>query len=321
MCTALTYKPKHHYFGRNLDLERGFGEQVVITPRNYPFAFRYADPLPRHHAMIGMAAVVNGYPLYFEATNEHGLSMAGLNFPGNAYYPPYREGKCNIAPFELIPRLLGSCADIAQVRQALEQIHVVHSNYSEGLPVSPLHWLIADREEAIVLECTKDGMKIFDNPFGVLTNNPSFDYHLANICNFMGLQEGFAVNNLSSRLSLENYSLGLGAFGLPGDFSSSSRFVKTVFVKEKSRCGSSDREAVVQFFHILRSVAMPKGCVVAKNGEYEYTRYSSCCNTDTLVYHYNTYDDMTIRHVALHDADPESSTLFTHPAEEPRNDT
>ena len=315
MCTALTYKPNYHYFGRNLDLERGYGEQVVITPRNYPLPFRFGNALERHYAMIGMAAVVDGYPLYFEATNEQGLSMAGLNFPGNACYPPYRQNKDNVAPFELIPWLLGTCGNLAQVRQALERIHVVHCDFSDGLPVSPLHWLIADREEAIVLECTADGMKIFDNPFGVLTNNPTFDYHLANIRNFMGLQEGLAANNLSSRLSPENYSLGLGAFGLPGDFSSSSRFVKTVFVKEKSRCDGSDRGGVVQFFHILRSVAMPMGCVMTQSGEYEYTRYSSCCNTDTQVYHYTTYDNMTIRHVDLHGADLEERTLFSFPTD------
>ena len=89
MCTAISYRTKHHYFGRNLDLERGYGESVVVTPRNFPFQFRFLGNLEEHYAMIGMAAIVDGYPLYFEATNEKGLSIAGLHFPKNTFYGDY----------------------------------------------------------------------------------------------------------------------------------------------------------------------------------------------------------------------------------------
>jgi choloylglycine hydrolase len=189
------------------------------------------------------------------------------------------------------------------VRKALENINIVNLSFSDELPVTPLHWLIADSIESITLECTKGGMKIFDNPFGVLTNNPPFDFHLTNINNYMGLHEGFSENKLSSKLEFENYSLGLGAMGLPGDYSSASRFVRAVFVKEKSVCEDNEKSAVNQFFHILQSVAMPKGCVMTASGEYEYTRYSSCCNTDTLTYYYTTYEDMSVKAVELHSID------------------
>ena len=288
MCTAITYKTKDHYFGRNLDLERGYGERVVITPRNFPFRFRYAPPLDAHYAMIGMAAVADSYPLYFEATNEKGLSMAGLNFPRNAVYGAREAGKTNLAPFELIPYLLGAYATLREVRDALADICVVDCPYSEDLPVTPLHWLIADGQESIVLECTKDGMRVYDNPYGVLTNNPPFDYHLHNLQNYAALHEGAAENRLSPALTSENYSLGMGALGLPGDFSS-----------------------VNQFFHLLRAVSMPKGCVQTPSGEYEYTRYSSCCNTDTGVYYYTTYENATLRRVAMRGFDLDGASLFT----------
>ena len=316
MCTAVSFKTKQHYFGRNLDLERGYGEGVVITPRNYPFSFRHAQPQKTHYAMIGMAAVVNDYPLYFEATNEKGLSMAGLNFPENAFYYEYAEGKENVAPFELIPYLLGRCKAVAEVKEALECVNVVYCSFSEGLPVSPLHWLIADKEQSITLECTREGMKVYENPFGVLTNNPTFDFHVMNMNHYMGLHEGFAQNTVSSKLELENFSLGMGALGLPGDFSSSSRFVKTVFIKEKSVCDGSEKESVNQFFHILRSVAMPKGCVLAKNGEYEYTRYSCCCNTQELVYYYTTYQNSTVRKAEMQAVDIEGRQLYQYPVDE-----
>lgn len=301
MCTAVSYLTKKHYFGRNLDLEHGYGEGVVVTPRSFPFSFRYAGECVQHDALIGMAAVVDEYPLYFEATNEHGLSMAGLNFPRNAVYQPYNAEKKNVAPFELIPYILCTCGSVDEAEQELQNVNVVDVSFREALPLTPLHWLIADRKRSLVLECTADGMKLYENPYGVLTNNPTFDYHVMNVQNYRGLHEG--------ALSDSDYSLGMGAIGLPGDFSSASRFVRAVFVREKSFSDGSEGQSVSQFFHILRSVAMPKGCVKTPDGAYEYTRYSCCCNTDTQVYYYNTYYDPTIRSVDMKEAELEGEQL------------
>ncbi|MBE6620800.1 MAG: choloylglycine hydrolase family protein [Ruminococcaceae bacterium] len=316
MCTAISYQTEHHYFGRNLDLERGYGEGVVITPRRCPLPLRHLPSLTEHYAMIGMAAVAENYPLYFEATNETGLSMAGLNFPDNAAYAEVSEGYDNVASFELIPYLLGKYATVEEVRRALKTLRVVHTPFSEELPVSPLHWMIADAAKTITLECTREGMKVYDNPFGVLTNNPTFDYHLTNVSNYMHLHEGPAKNRLGDGLPVGNYSLGMGALGLPGDFSSASRFVRAVFVKEHSVCDGSERASVNQFFHILSSVAMPRGCVLAHDGQYEYTRYSSCCNTDSGVYYYTTYDTPTVRRIDMHSVDLDTAVLYSYPMDE-----
>ena len=106
MCTAITYSTKDHYFGRNLDLEHSYRTTVTITPRNYPLHFRRLADQEQHFAIIGMALVEGNYPLYFDATNEHGLSMAGLNFPGNAVYHPEKNDAYNVTPYELIPWIL-----------------------------------------------------------------------------------------------------------------------------------------------------------------------------------------------------------------------
>ncbi len=296
MCTAVSYRTKQHYFGRNLDLERSYGEGVVVTPRRYPFSFG-----DQHYSMIGMAAIADGYPLYFEATNEKGLSMAGLNFPGNAVYYPHDPKKENVAPYALIPYLLGLCENVEQACEKLKTVNVEQRSFSDALPVSPLHWMIADRERSVVLECTQEGMKIHENPYGVLTNNPTFDYHLVNMQNYRGLHEGALTEN--------DYSLGMGAIGLPGDFSSTSRFVRAVFVREHSVCDGSEEGSVSQFFHILESVAMPRGCVRTPDGQYEYTRYSCCCNTDTQVYSYTTYDNAAIRSIGLRQNELEGENL------------
>ena len=112
MCTAATYKTKDFYMGRTLDYEFSYGEQITITPRKYPFAFRHDGMPDTHYAIIGMAHVAGGYPLYYDAVNEKGLGMAGLNFVGNAVYAEVQDGKHNIAQFEFIPWILSRCADL-----------------------------------------------------------------------------------------------------------------------------------------------------------------------------------------------------------------
>lgn len=311
MCTAVKYKTKSLYFGRNLDLERGYGEGVVITPRRFEIVTRHEGVLESHFAMIGMAAVVGGYPLYFEATNEKGLSMAGLNFPENAVYFEKKEEKKNIAPFEFIPFVLGKCKSTKEAEGLIKEINLVNENFSEELPLSPLHWMISDKDKSIVVESVSEGLKIYDNPFEVLTNNPPFDYHKTNIKNYMGLSVGGVQNKLCPEIPLKNYSLGMGAMGLPGDFSSASRFIRAVFVKEKSVANPNEKAGVNQFFHILDSVSMPRGCVAA-NGNFEYTRYSSCCNADTGVYYYKTYDDFEVRSVDMKKVDLDTAKLFVY---------
>ena len=313
MCTAVSFKTNDSYFGRNLDLEKSYGEYVAIMPRNHKIPMSTLPTLESHYAMIGMAAVVGDYPLYFEATNEMGLSMAGLNFPENADYKEYDKHKENVTPFEFIPYVLGRCRDVYEAKKLIDGINLVKINFSEDLPLSPLHWIISDKEKSITVESVKEGLKIYDNPYGVLTNNPTFDYHLMNINNYMGLHEGFAENKLSEVRKFDNYSLGMGAFGLPGDYSSASRFVRAVFIKEKSPSFESERESVNHFFHILGGVAMPKGCVMTRDGEFEYTRYSSCCNADKGIYYYTTYNNSSITAVDMHSVDLNGEDIYTFP--------
>lgn len=313
MCTAVTYKTRDHYFGRNLDLEYFYQESVTVTPRNYPFRFRKMPDSASHYAMIGMATVADGYPLYYEATNEKGLSMAGLNFPDTAVYLPENADMDNITPFEFIPWILGHCRSVAEARAKLQQLNLVNLSFSDKFPLSPLHWIIADKESAITVEPMADGLHIYENPIGVLTNNPPFDYHLYNLSNYMNVSVDPATNRFSSAHDLKPYSNGLGGVGLPGDFSSASRFVKAAFVKLNSVSGESEAESVSQFFHILSSVAMPRGSVRMRRSEYEITLYSCCCNTDKGIYYYTTYDNSRISGVDMHREDLDGKSPISYP--------
>ena len=311
MCTAVCYRKNSSYFGRNLDLDRVYGERVVITPRNYELKMRCEKAIISHYAMIGMATVVNDFPLYYEATNEKGLSMAGLNFPENAVYYEFAEEKDNITPFELIPWILAQCSCIDEAKALLGKINLVNVDFSEQLPLSPLHWMISDNKFSLVVEPLKDGLKIYDDPFEVLTNNPPFEYHYTNVSNYMGLCIGHATSQFRESIPMKNYSLGMGALSLPGDFSSTSRFIRALFVKENSVSEDNEASNVNQFFHILNAVAMPKGCVLATE-DFEYTLYSSCCNADRGIYYYTTYNNLEITAVNMHDVDLSSANLYIY---------
>ncbi|MBQ9761592.1 MAG: choloylglycine hydrolase [Oscillospiraceae bacterium] len=307
MCTAIC---QGRYFGRNLDLEYGYQESVTVTPRNSPFRFRKMPPMDTHYAMIGMATVVDNCPLYYEATNEKGLSMAGLNFPRNAKCLPVRSGADNVAPFEFIPWILGQCDSVAQARPLLQKLNLADIHFSEQLPLSPLHWIIADQQESIVVEPMADGIRVFENPIGVLTNEPPFDFHLYHLSNYMNVSIHPAANRFSEGYEPKPYSNGMGGIGLPGDYSSSSRFVRAAFVKLNSRCDGDD---LGQFFHILESVSMPRGCVRMHDGRYEITRYSCCCDSELGIYYYTTYTNSQINGIDMHQENLEGSMPISYP--------
>jgi len=311
MCTAISFKTNTHYFGRNLDWESSFWESVVITPRNYPFIFSNGDTAATHAAIIGMALTENQYPLYFDATNEFGLSMAGLNFPGNAFYKEETEGSVDVASYELIPWILCRCKNVPEAIEELNKITISNKSFSKTIPPTPLHWMIADRNKSITVEAVIEGVRIHKNPWGVLTNNPPFEYHLQNMCNYLNLSASEPEYKFADRIPLRPYSRGMNAIGLPGDFSSASRFVRAAFIKANAICGAGEEESITQFFHILSHVAQPAGCVQTENG-YEKTIYSCCCNTDKGIYYYTTCENRQITAVSMHDVDLDSSNIFSH---------
>lgn len=299
MCTAISYKSKTAYFGRNLDLEYSYEESVVITPREFPLPFRFKKAKNTHYAMIGMAYVKDGYPLYYDAMNEKGIGMAGLAFEGNAVYQKVEEGFDNVAPYEFIPWVLAQCATMEEVIELLARLRLVDVSFSEELPNSPLHWMISDGVKSIVVEPLAEGVRIYENTIGVLTNNPPFPYQILNLSNYMRLTKKRPETTFADDLDLEVYSRGMGGIGLPGDLSSQSRFVRAAFVRLNSVQGETEEESVNQFFHILTSVEQQKGCVLLENGKYEYTLYSSCCSLARGIYYYATYEDRAVKAVDM----------------------
>lgn len=312
MCTSIRLTTRDHYFSRNLDLEYSYQESVAITPRHFPFAFRHVTTPDTHYAMIGMAYVQDGYPLYYEATNEKGLSMAGLNFPASAVYHPCQDDKHNIASFELIPFVLSQCSNLSEARACLEGINICPDAFSAQLPPSPLHWMVDDASGSLVVESTADGLHIYDNWANIMTNEPPFPMQLENLAHYQALSPEEPVNRFAPALPLKVGGRCTGALGLPGDWSPWSRFVRAAFLANNSVCGDSEEESVTQFFHLLSGVAHPRGCAHLPHG-YEITVYSSCCNASTGVYYYTTYTNQQICAINMHHVPLDGDTVISYP--------
>lgn len=311
MCTALSFISGKHYFGRNLDLAYHYQEAVTVTPREYPFHFLHAPHHTKHFAIIGIATIANDYPLYYDGTNEAGLSMAGLNFPGNAFYGTDNSKPYTIAPFEFIPWVLCQCRSVKEAVTLLKSTQLCNQSFSPDYCVTDLHWIISDSAQSITVEPGKTGLQISDNPVHVLTNNPPFEYHMNNLQNYHYLSNQLLDGGMLSTHSFTPYSNGLGAWGLPGDYSSASRFVRTVFAAKYGKRPTDEIAAVNQFIRILGAVSQIEGCTQEEHG-YTKTVYTSCCDTACGKYYYTTYENPTIRCVSLSEKNKNGTVITVY---------
>lgn len=312
MCTSIEFKKKDFYFGRNMDIDCSFGERVVITPRNYGFKLTNGESIASHFAFIGMATVMNDYPLYADAVNEKGLCIAGLNFPDNAFYHAVGEvDGIGISPYELIPWLMSRCETAVQAKQFLEKAVLVNIPFNDELPLAELHWHIADRNNSFVLESTRTGLNIYENPVGVLANNPTFDFHMQNLSQYLNLTAGKPCGAFTDVAGITEFGKGTGSIGLPGDFSSASRFVRSAYLRHISVCGDTQEECVSQLFHMLDSCAVVNGSIKTTENQYK-TTYSCCVNSDKGVYYYKTYNNSMLRAVDMTKENLDSSKLIQY---------
>ena len=288
MCTCLFIKSRKSYFGRNMDIHYFFNEKVIFVPRKYPITYKKIKTNDNHYSIIGIGTNIKGYPFFADAINEKGLSIAGLNFLNNAKYFSFQEEKINITPYELPLFLLSACKNIKEVKELLYNINLLNNNFSKDIPLAELHFMVSDKNESIVIESTVDGLKIFDNKYGVLTNNPEFTYHINNLQNYLNL----TIKDPISK-DINPISYGQGLIGLPGDYSSMSRFIKIYFL-QKNIYLSKENQNINQFFYCLDSVLMPKG-LVKVGRDYEYTRYSVCYDLIDKILHIKTYENRCIR--------------------------
>lgn len=313
MCTAVSFNFSNRLFARTLDLDSSYGEEVIFTPRGFRLEFKHGAAMSEHYAILGAGKIFDGTPLYFDAFNEAGLAAAALNFPTRAAYFAKKEGRVNVASYELIGFVLSRCANLSEAKGLLSTVNITEDAFSEDLPTTPLHWIISDKTGAVTLESTESGVKVYENPVGILTNSPEFSYHIAHLSDFLRLDSVPPENEIYPSAELSRYSGGLGAMGLPGDFSSSSRFVRAVFLK-----GHSLGDNISHAFHVMENISVPKGAVIKENGKPFFTVYTSVADMNERVYYFTTAESRRIRAVKMNDAlmDTERLASFSMSEEE-----
>lgn len=303
MCTGVRFSDgEHMYFGRNLDWSCGYGEKVVITPKGYslnsPFGATKVE-----HPVIGMGIVEDATPLYFDCANDRGLAVAGLNFPGYAKYDSMPvDGYTNVAAWEF-PLWVMQFSSVGEVYANLFELAIVDKPINDKFPSSMLHWIIGDAKRSIVVEYTERGCEVFDNPFDVLANQPSFAWHEENVRNYLNVSSEVPEGVEWGTAKLEPYGSGGCMRGLPGDYYSPSRFVRAAYLNANYPLKDNEDENVTRMFKTLGGVSMIDGAAKMANGEFEKTIYSSCFSTKTRTYYYSTYDDPAIKAFELRDSE------------------
>ncbi len=302
MCTSIKFGKR--FFARTLDFERDFGEELIFTKRG---ALRLLESENRYE-MMGVGVIKKGMPLYFDGVNEWGLAAAALNFPDYAVYSDKSHVGTSIFSAHLISFILGLCRDVSEVRDCLGKICISGGWVDEKTPPAPLHWIFADQREAITVESVAEGLRIYNNPMGILTNAPDFNYHMTRLADFSALQ----AENPDSRFTHSPpYSSGMGGIGLPGDFSSSSRFVRAAFIKENMPEVSGGKDGdITRLFAALASFEIPRGAVLSEEGEPVFTRYTAVIDMEEPSYYLTTHLSRSIVHAKLGDRICEGTCLL-----------
>ena len=310
MCTGIRFSDNNGnmFFGRNLDWSVGYGQEVIATLRGYRLDSAFMGQILTEYALIGMGIVQEGVPLYFDCGNEAGLAIAGLNFPGYADYENEAvEGKVNIAAYEFPLWIAMKFGSVDEVEQALADVAIVAKPINDKYPVSMLHWLIGDSRRSIVVEYTANGLEVFHNDVDVLTNQPGFAWHRENLRNYMNLESEMPENVTWREAEMKPFGSGAMMRGLPGDYYSTSRFVRAAYLNTHYPAKSTEEENVSRLFHTLSGVAMIDGAARMADGEYEKTIYTGGFSSATQTYYYNTYEDPEIKGVSLKEFEPDGS--------------
>ncbi len=298
MCTAIqtTYFDGGVILGRNMDLPCEFNEAPISVPKGA------AD---NRFAYLGIGVMIDGFPALCDGMNTAGLGACALNFLGYAQYEDVQNSaKLNLAPHEFIPYILGNFATVGEVKKALKDAEIVNRAINPYTPIATLHWMLADKSgAAIVVERTKNGLSVYDNPAYVLTNNPDFNWHLTNLNEYLKTTPEQPGSANWSDCTLTPLGVGGGTLGLPGDFSSVSRFVRAAYIRAHQPEHKRAELAVHHIFNVLGAVSIPRGAVLTIDRIQDQTIYTSAMDLKQNVYYYKTEFNSRITALRIEDTD------------------
>lgn len=317
MCTGLALETKDglHLFGRNMDIEYSFNQSIIFIPRNFKCVNKSnKKELTTKYAVLGMGTIFDDYPTFADGMNEKGLGCAGLNFPVYVSYSKEDiEGKTNIPVYNFLLWVLANFSSVEEVKEALKNANIVDIPISENIPNTTLHWMISDiTGKSIVVEQTKEKLNVFDNNIGVLTNSPTFDWHVANLNQYVGLRYNQVPEFKLGDQSLTALGQGTGLVGLPGDFTPASRFVRVAFLRDAMIKNDKDSIDLIEFFHILNNVAMVRGSTRTIEEKSDLTQYTSCMCLEKGIYYYNTYENNQINAIDMNKENLDGNEIKTY---------
>lgn len=316
MCTGLALETKDglHLFGRNMDIEYSFNQSIIFIPRNFKCVNKSnKKELTTKYAVLGMGTIFDDYPTFADGMNE-GLGCAGLNFPVYVSYSKEDiEGKTNIPVYNFLLWVLANFSSVEEVKEALKNANIVDIPISENIPNTTLHWMISDiTGKSIVVEQTKEKLNVFDNNIGVLTNSPTFDWHVANLNQYVGLRYNQVPEFKLGDQSLTALGQGTGLVGLPGDFTPASRFIRVAFLRDAMIKNDKDSIDLIEFFHILNNVAMVRGSTRTVEEKSDLTQYTSCMCLEKGIYYYNTYENNQINAIDMNKENLDGNEIKTY---------
>lgn len=317
MCTGLALETKDglHLFGRNMDIEYSFNQSIIFIPRNFKCVNKSnKKELTTKYAVLGMGTIFDDYPTFADGMNEKGLGCAGLNFPVYVSYSKEDiEGKTNIPVYNFLLWVLANFSSVEEVKEALKNANIVDIPISENIPNTTLHWMISDiTGKSIVVEQTKEKLNVFDNNIGVLTNSPTFDWHVANLNQYVSLRYNQVPEFKLGDQSLTALGQGTGLVGLPGDFTPASRFIRVAFLRDAMIKNDKDSIDLIEFFHILNNVAMVRGSTRTIEEKSDLTQYTSCMCLEKGIYYYNTYENNQINAIDMNKENLDGNEIKTY---------
>ena len=332
-CSAVGWSTEDgkHLWARNMDFNRmAAGTAVTYLPAGTAMASSEGETAPAKYAAVGMGLLaVPGMPLLYEGVNEAGLMGGQLYFRGFARYEDApRPGTAAIQPPLVVGWLLSRCASVEEAARVLrDEVTLVARPLLGTVP--PLHWSFSDRTgEVMVVESDEEGLHLYRNTVGVMTNSPSYAWHRLNLLNYAGVRDlDYDTVEVCGEQLPQCFS-GSGAQGLPGDWSSPSRFIRLAMLRKFAVRGRDEQTGMARLFRIMDSAAFPLGMVrVSQPGgptaldenvqPWDYTLYTAAYCAESGRCCWTTYDNPTIRTVTLEDFKEQKTPVQVQMQENP----
>ncbi len=321
-CTGITIKPKDGsvIFARTLEFGMDLKSNILIVPREKEFVGTAPGDKAglRWKTKYGIVGT-NAFelPVIVDGLNEKGLHVGLFYFPGFAKYQDVaaEEFPKALAPWELGSFLLGTCSNVKEAGTAAKSVRVGAVVQKDMGFVPPVHYIVTDASgNSVVLEYIDGELKVYANPFGVMSNSPSFDWHMTNLSNYVTLTDKNIEKIDLAGKEIKGLGQGSGMLGLPGDFTPPSRFVRAVAFSKSALPVEKARDGVLQAFHILNQFDIPKGA--ARGTEHgkevsDYTLWTSAADLKNLRYYIRTFENSHIRMVDLKAVDLDAKEIKT----------